>query len=127
MSTRSSFTVNLVDEPTTIEGINAQMIDEETWRLNVVATDLDSSDLIYTFDVDDDGEVELSETFDSVFLFPMVNRLEVPIRVTVMDPWSGNSIEELFTVERTEDEKITTQYRRPLSTSNAWWSSSFIY
>ena len=35
----------------------------------------------------------------------MVNRLEVPIRVTVMDPWSGNSIEELFTVERTEDEK----------------------
>ena len=46
LSTRSSFTVNLVDEPTTIEGINAQMIDEETWRLNVVATDW-SSDLIY--------------------------------------------------------------------------------
>lgn len=105
LSTRVSFTVNLVDEPTQILEISTRLLDERTWRLNVVALDSDTERLLYSFDVNDDGELEVDDALEPSVFFPDPPEGSTSVRIFVTDPWSGSVYEELYTVVRLEDDK----------------------
>jgi hypothetical protein len=105
LSTRLGFTIDLVDEPTEVLEISATLIDDRSWRLNVVASDPDSDGLLYSFDVNDDGELEVNGALESSVFFSDSPEGSIPVRVFVQDPWSGVVFEELFTVVRVEDDK----------------------
>jgi hypothetical protein len=73
--------------------------------VNVVAFDPDSQDLVYSFDLNDDGELEVESSLDSTYFFPDTDQPSIPVRIFVHEAWSGTVYDELYTVVRPEDDK----------------------
>lgn len=99
------FTVELEDAPTLITSLSSEVIDRSTWRLHVTASDGDSNDLIFGFDLFDDGDIEETGSTDPSYFFAEEGEDEVPLRVYVTDPWSGITIDERFVVRADTENK----------------------
>ncbi len=99
-TTRFQFDVSIVDFPTEIISVSANIINQGTVLVSVLAEDGDGRDaLLYSYDFDGDGVWELEDlATDSV-----VNAYDEPgdytIIVGVRDPWTGVLVQGIADVE----------------------------
>ena len=95
------FEVTIADSPTTIVSIDSRRLARFEWAMDVRATDDDEAALLYSFDLNDDGDFEVTDTTDSSFYFQLNEALDadVPVRVNVRDPWSNVTVEERYLIQ----------------------------
>ena len=95
LSARMDFEAVIVDAPTRIDQITANLVRQATFLVSVEASDADGRDrLLYAFDFDNDGTYELADQAspNGTHEFAEAGTYTVGVRVT--DPWSGASVSE---------------------------------
>lgn len=89
-STQQAFQPGIRDNPTLVRDFSANLIQDGTILVNVVAEDGDGSDLLrYAFDFDDDGTYEVEDLTQASQIYSYNEPGEYTIRVRITDIWSG--------------------------------------
>ncbi len=92
-STRGDFEAEIIDHETIIREISVSNVRDGIMLINVLASDEDSESLRYSFDYEADGTWDIEEQADHSSIRAYDEAGGYTIRVSILDPWSGNSLE----------------------------------
>ena len=89
-TTRFLFEVEIVDRPTVIDSVTANLIREGTFLVTVLADDADGNEALrFDYDFDGDGELELRNVARSSVVHTYAEPGDYTIIAVVRDPWTG--------------------------------------
>ncbi|MCA9546841.1 MAG: PKD domain-containing protein, partial [Myxococcales bacterium] len=92
---RRPFTANIVDAPTVIDQITANLIRQATFLVSVAARDADGADhLVYRFDFENDGVWDTPDQPSSSAIHQYGAPGNYTVNVRVTDTWSGATVEQ---------------------------------
>ena len=98
-TTRHQFEISVVDFPTEIRNVSANIIREGTVLVSVLAEDGDGRDaLLYSYDFDGDGEWELEDLATDSVVHSYDGPGDYTIIVGVRDPWTGALVQAIADV-----------------------------
>ncbi len=99
-TTRHDFGVTVVDQPTLVRSVSANVIREGTVLVSVAAEDGDGRDaLLYSYDFDGDGVWELDDLATDSVVHSYDEPGDYTIVVGVRDPWTGTRVVEATDVQ----------------------------